>query len=110
MTMQQTILRTSKCVAGTALGVLGMSILYHDLVATVSRFSQVVDARDVPGRVLAVILAVSKVLQSYSVDERFLQGLFQDMAASSWPLLLIMLGTGLSRGSSTQAMNPTREK
>jgi hypothetical protein len=110
MTQQQAILRSSKCVAGTALGVLGMFILYQDTAETVNRFSQVLGSCDVLGRVPAVILAISNVLQAYASDQCFLQNLFQHMLVWSWPLLLVMLGTVLSRDGLTEAANASRQK
>jgi hypothetical protein len=58
-----------------------------------------------------IILAASRVLQAHAADhQRFLQGFLQHMLVSSWPLLLVMVGTVLSRDAFTDNVDPLPKK
>jgi hypothetical protein len=97
MAAQQAILRISKSIAGAALFVLGLFILYQNLAATVSRMSHILTGGSatlgvLPAAVLAVAQAVHAVDHHY-----FLPCLFRQILLSAWPLLLVICGTVLSR-------------
>ena len=99
MARQRTAFRSSKSIAGAVLVGFGMFILYENLAGAVAWLSHVLgaDSSQALGVLPAVILAVSPVLQAHAANhQRFLQGFLQHMLASSWPLLLVMVGTVLS--------------
>jgi len=80
--------------------VLGMFVLYENLAGALARFSHVLGANgsDALGVLPAFALAVSQAAQSQAFDHHgFLQGLFQQMFISSWPLIFVILGTALSK-------------
>jgi hypothetical protein len=110
----QTVFRSSKSIAGAALAGLGMFILYENLAGAVARLSHLLGT--IPGEALGVlptvILAASRVLQAHAADhQRFLHGFLRQVLVSSWPLLLVMVGTVLSRETFTDKVNapPTKE-
>jgi hypothetical protein len=113
MARQQTAFRSSKSIAGAALVGLGIFILYENLAEGVARLSHVLGANgsEALGVLPAVILAVARVLQAYTADhQRFLQGILEHMLVSSWPLLLVMVGTILSRDAFTNNVNALPKK
>ena len=102
MTRRRTTFRSSKAIAGAALAGFGMFILYEHLAAAVAWLSHLLGANssEALGVVPAVILAVSQVLQAHGGNHhRFLQAFLEHTLVSSWPLLLVMAGTVLSRDS-----------
>ncbi len=113
MARQRTAFRSSKSIAGAALVGFGMFIQYEKLAGAVAWLSHVLGANspEALGILPAVILAVSQVLQAYGADhQRFLHGFLQHMLASSWPLLLVMVGTVLSRDCSMDNVNALPKK
>jgi hypothetical protein len=98
MAAQETALRSTKSIAGAALAALGMFILYENVTAAVAHLSHILGhGSQALGRFPAFVLAVSQALHIYSFyHHQLLQGLFQQLLASSWPLLLIIFGTVLS--------------
>lgn len=110
MAGQRTSFRHGKSLAGAALVGLGIFILYHNLAGIVMQLRHVFASSESEalGEPLAAILAV---LQAYALDhQQFLQRLFQQMWVSSWPLLLVMVGTLLSRNNSTDNINAPSKK
>jgi uncharacterized membrane protein len=104
MAGQQTTFRRAKTIAGAALVGLGTFFQYQNLVEEVARFREVLDAdgSETLGVLPAVIQVVSQIWQAYIVDhQRFLGDFLQQVLVSSWPLLLVIVGTVLSRNSST---------
>jgi putative Mn2+ efflux pump MntP len=103
MAAHQSVLRISKSIAGAILLIFGMFVLYEHLAAAVARLSHVLaNGSAALGVLPAVALAVSQAVHAYGFDcHRFLQGLSQQMLISSWPLLLVIFGTVLSRDSFT---------
>jgi uncharacterized membrane protein len=113
MAGQRTSFRSSKAIAGAALAGFGMFILYEHLADAVAWLSHVLGANssDALGVLPAVILAVSQVLQAHAATHHcLLQGLLEHMLVSSWPLLLVMVGTVLSRDSFTDNVNGPANK
>ena len=111
--MQQTFVGRAKSIAGTALIGLGIFILYENLHQAATQFSHLLGVipRDLLGVLPTVILAASRVLQACGADHpRSLQGCLLQMLASSWPLLLVIVGTVLSRDCSTDNFNPLPKK
>ncbi|OLC24867.1 MAG: hypothetical protein AUH71_02125 [Thaumarchaeota archaeon 13_1_40CM_4_48_7] len=110
MAMQQTFGRT-KSIAGTALIGLGIFVFYENLHQATTQLSHLLVPREALGVLPTVILAASRVLQAYGADHpQSLPGCLLHMLASSWPLLLVIVGTALSRDSSTDNINALPEK
>ncbi len=108
--MQQTFGRT-KSIAGTALIGLGIFVFYENLHQATTQLSHLLVPREALGVLPTVILAASRVLQAYGADHpQSLPGCLLHMLASSWPLLLVIVGTALSRDSSTDNINALPEK
>jgi hypothetical protein len=108
MTRQQTVLGRSKSIAGTALALLGLVILYEKMAGGVDGLRHLLGANgsETFGVLPAVILTVSQVLQAHAADcQRFVQCCLGHMLLSSWPLLLVRVGTVLSRDPSTENVN-----
>jgi hypothetical protein len=96
MARQGITFRSSRSIAGAALVVVGMFVLYENLAAAVAWLSHV--RYEAMGMVPAVILGVSQVMQGHAADpQRLLQGFLRHMLVSFWPLLLVIIGTVLSR-------------
>jgi len=104
--MQQTFVGHAKSIAGIALIGLGIFVFYENLHQAATQLSQLLGVipREALGVLPAVILAASRVLQAYD-HPRTLQGCLLHMLASSWPLLLVIVGTVLSRDCSTDNVN-----
>jgi len=95
MAARQRAFRISKSIAGAALLLLGMFILYANLAAVVARSSHVLArSAQVMGVVPALVLAASQAVHAYAF---YHQRFFQQILASSWPLLLVVFGTVLSK-------------
>jgi hypothetical protein len=108
MARRQTVLGRSKSIAGTALALLGLVILYEKMAGGIDGLRHLLGANgsDALGVLPAVILAVSQVLQAHAADyQRFLQCCLGHMLLSSWPLLLVRVGTVLSRDPSEDNLN-----
>ena len=108
--MQQTFFGRAKSIAGAALVGLGIFIF---LDRTASQLSHLLGAipREAPGVLPSLILAAMRVLQAYAADhQRFLQVFLLHAVAASWPLLLVMVGTVLSRDCSTDNVNTLPKK
>jgi hypothetical protein len=100
MAAQQTALRISKSVAGAALLLLGMFTLYENLAGAVVRLSHVLaNGSQALGVLPAAVLAVSQAVRAFD-HHQFLQCLFRQILVSSWPLILVIFGTVLSRDNS----------
>jgi hypothetical protein len=111
--MQPPFFERAKSIAGAALVGLGIFILYENLDRAATQLSHLVGT--IPGKPLGVlptvILAASRVLQAYAADhQRFLQGFIQHMLVSFWPLLLVMVGTVLSRDTFADNVNVLPKK
>jgi hypothetical protein len=94
--------RSTKSIAGAALVGFGMFILYENLAGGVAWLSHAFGANNFEalGILPAFILAVSRVLPAHAANHQpVLQGFLQHLLVSSWPLLLVMAGTVLSRDS-----------
>jgi hypothetical protein len=93
-----------KPIAGVALVAFGGFFLCENLDSLAIQCSHVLDAFH--GNSLGVlnfILEASRVWQDYASNhQRFVQGLLQNLLVSSWPLLLVALGTAWSREPSPQ--------
>jgi hypothetical protein len=99
MATRRTILRSAKSITGTAVLVLGTFILYQNLAGGAARVSQVLtNGTQAFGVLPAVVLAAAQPAHAYAADHhRFLQTVFHELLSSSWPLLLVIFGSVLSR-------------
>lgn len=113
MTQQRRTFRAFKSIAGTAFLGLGAFILYGNLSGALSRLRHVLGANgsEALGIVPAGIIAVSHTFQACAAaHHQFLQGLLHHTLVSSWPLLLVMVGTVLARDTFTDNRNSLPEK
>src|SRR6266436_5636303 len=113
MAMQQTFFGRAKSLAGAALVGLGIFILHGNLDRSATQWTHLLSATpgEAPGVLPTVILAAPRVLQAYAADhQRFLQGFLRDIFMPCWPLLLVMVGTVLSRDTFTDDGNALPKK
>jgi hypothetical protein len=98
MATQQTPFQSCKSIAGAALAVLGMFVLYGDLTGACVRLKHVIaNGSQALGTFPAFVLTLSQAVHTYSFSHQpFSQVLFQHLLISSWPLLLVIFGTVLS--------------
>jgi hypothetical protein len=101
--MQRKFFKHARSIAGTILVALGIFILHQNLDRTAAQLSHLLGIPgDAPGAFPTVILAVLRLAQAYAADhQRFLQGFLHQVLASSWPVVLVVAGTVLSRNPST---------
>jgi len=95
MSPQQKAFRRLKSIAGAALFVVGMFILYKNMAGAVTHLSHVVSkGSDALGVLPATVLAISLSLRAYGFDhQRIFCGLFHQIFLSAGPLLLVIFGT-----------------
>jgi len=112
MAMQRTFFERAKSITGVALIALGIFIFGENLGPAVSQLSHVLDTipREALGALPTLVLAALRVVQAYGDHERFLQALLHQMLVSSWPLLLVAIGTALSRDTLTDTVNTLPKK
>jgi hypothetical protein len=106
--MQQTFFGRAKSIAGAALVGLGIFIFHGNLDRAATQWSHLLSTTsgEAPGVLATVILAAPRVLQAYAADhQRFLQGFLRHIFLSCWPLLLVIVGTVLSRDTFTEDVN-----
>jgi len=111
--MQQTFFGRAKSLAGAALVGLGIFIFHGNLNRAATQWSHLLSATpgEAPGVLPTVILAAPRVLRAYAADhQRFLQGFLRDIFMPCWPLLLVMVGTVLSRDTFTEDVNALPKK
>ncbi|MCU1304072.1 MAG: hypothetical protein JWQ87_4356 [Candidatus Sulfotelmatobacter sp.] len=102
--MPEIFFTRAKSVGGAVLVGLGIIIFYEHLGVAATQVSHLLGV--IPGQragMLSLILAATRVLRAYTADHRqFWQGLIQDVLVLSWPLVLVMAGTVLSRNTSDE--------
>ena len=111
--MQQTSLGRAKSLAGAALVGVGIFIFHGNLDRAATEWTHLLSTT--PGEALGVlpkvILAAPRVLQAYGADhQRFLQSFLRHIFVSCWPLLLVIVGTVLSRDTFTEDVNALPQK
>jgi hypothetical protein len=113
MTRLRRNFRGTRSIAGVALVGFGMFILYENLAGAVAWLSHVRGANNFGalGVLPAFLLAVSQILPAHAANhQHFLQASLQHMLVSSWPLLLVMAGTVLSRDTVSDNVNTVQKK
>ena len=110
--MQQTFFGRAKSLVGAALVGLGIFIFHGNLDRAATQWTHLsTTPGEAPGVLPTVILAAPRVLQAYAADHRrFLQGFLRDIFVPCWPLLLVMVGTVLSRETFTEDVNALPKK
>jgi len=100
--MQGKFFKHARSLAGTVLVALGIFILHQNLDRAAAQFSHLLGITgDVQGAFPTVILAILRLVQAYAADhQRFLQGFLHQVLESSWPVVLVVAGTVLSRNPS----------
>ncbi len=100
--MQRKFFKYARSIAGTVLVAIGIFILHQDLDRTAAQLSHLLGIPgDAPGAFPTVVLAVLRLVQAYAADhQRFLQGFLHQVLESSWPVVLVVTGTVLSRNPS----------
>lgn len=97
--MRQTFFEQAKSIAGATLVAVGMFILYQHLdraAMQLSRFPGMPCAA--LGTVPAAIFAASRCVQAYAAGHQsLLRYLAVQMLLSFWPLVLVAVGTVMSR-------------
>ena len=111
--MQQTFFGRAKSLAGAALVGVGIFIFHGNLDRAATEWTHLLSTT--PGEALGVlpkvILAAPRVLQAYGSDhQRFLQCFLRHIFVSCWPLLLVIVGTVLSRDTFTEDVNALPQK
>jgi hypothetical protein len=109
----QTFFGRAKSIAGAALVGLGIFIVHGNLDRAATQWSHLFSTApgEAPGVLATVILAAPRVLQAYAADHRrFLQGFLRHLFLSCWPLLLVIVGTVLSRDTFTEDVNALPKK
>jgi hypothetical protein len=104
MAMRGKFFKHARSIAGTVLVALGIFILHQDLDRAAAQLSHLLGIPgDAQGAFPTVILAVLRLMQAYAADhQRFLHGFLSQVLASSWPVVLVMAGTVLSRNPSPE--------
>jgi hypothetical protein len=113
MTRLRRNFRSTKSIAGAALVGCGMFILYENLAGAVAGLGHILGTNsfEALGVLPAFILAVSQVLPAHAANhQHLLQVSLQHMLVSSWPLLLVMVGTVLSRDTVRDNVNTVQKK
>lgn len=100
--MQRKFFKHARSIAGTVLVALGIFILHQNLDRTAAQLSHLLGIPgDAPGILPTVILAVLRLVQAYAADhQRFLDGFLRQVLVLSWPVVLVVAGTVLSRNPS----------
>lgn len=108
--MRQTFFEHAKSITGVVLLGFGIFIFHENLDQAATQLNQFLSS--VPGEVVpTVILAAWRVWQAYAADhQRFLLGLVQHVWVLSWPLLLVMAGTVMSRDAFTDKTDTDPKK
>jgi hypothetical protein len=112
MAQQKTTFRASRSTVGAALIGLGAFILFENVGSAVDGLRMLLGANgsEALGTLPAVVLAASRVLHLCAADhQRFLQILLQHLLLSSWPLLLVRIGTLLSRWPCRESKRSSRK-
>ena len=101
---------TFKSIAGGSMVGLGLHVLWGNLDGMAAQLRPFLVARgEGPGGMSSVILVASQAVQAYAFNHQgFLQDLRQ-VSVSLWPLLLVIVGTILSRGVFTDEVKHCRQ-
>ena len=98
--MKRAFFERTKSIAGIAFLVIGMFILHEHIDRAMAQLSHVFGHAGIA--LPAVFLVASRVVQPYAADhQRFLWDFGMQIWVASWPLVLVMVGTVLSRDALT---------
>ena len=94
--MQRAFFERTKSIAGIAFLVIGIFILHEHVDRAMAQLSHIFGHAGIA--LPAVFLVALRVVQPYAADhQRFLQDFVMQIVTSSWPLVLVVVGTVLSR-------------
>jgi hypothetical protein len=113
MTRLRRNFRSTKSIAGTALVGFGLFILYENLAGAVAWLSHLLGSNsfEALGVLPTLVLSVSQVLPAHAANhQHLLQASLQHLLVSSWPLLLVVAGTVLSRDNFTDDTKAVQKK
>lgn len=108
MTGPQTAFRLAKSMAGAALVGFGVFRLYESLSGAIVRLRLILGANgsEALGVLLALIHAASQVLQAHTAShQQFIKVFLEHVLISSWPLLLVIVGTVLLWDSTADSVS-----
>jgi hypothetical protein len=100
--MQREICRWVRSIMGTVLLGLGTFVLYESLTRSAARLSRLLRAAppEAPAKLPILVIAAVRVCQAIPADQQWLlHSLFRPMLVMSGTLLLVTVGTILSRES-----------
>lgn len=112
MTLRLTTFRVSKSVAGALLACLGIFVLYENAAGTLVRWHHILSANgsDALGMFPAAFLAFAQAAHAHTINhQRFVKVFWEQTLLSSWPLLLVIFGTVLSKGIVNDKPKPVQE-
>ncbi len=110
MERQKTGFQVCDLIGGTVLVSLGLVTLYENVARVVARLSCVASAHGA-GLVPAITLAAARVAHVYATQyHQFMHGFSQHTCLLSWPLLLVIAGTFLSRDTDPAKLQPSSHK
>jgi len=113
MTIRPTLSGQVNAIAGAVLVTLGVVAFYENLHRTAAQMSHLpgdISGRDL-GVVPTVVLAAARVLAAYAADHRlFLQIVLQHILVLFCPLLIVIVGTVLSRDAFLNDINGLSKK
>ncbi|HUO27015.1 MAG TPA: hypothetical protein VMU61_15205 [Candidatus Aquilonibacter sp.] len=110
--MRDTLSKRMKSIAGTALVGTGIFVLYQNILCSIAQLKHAlgVEVSQTGGIPPAVVQAVSQALQVCAAShERVLHFLLQYLLITSWPLLLVLAGTILSREAVAENLGDVQE-
>ena len=94
--MKRAFFERTKSIAGIASLVIGLFILHEHVDRAMAQLSHIFGHAGIA--LPAVFLVASRIVQPYAADhQRFLQDFVMQILTSSWPLVLVVVGTVLSR-------------
>jgi hypothetical protein len=108
MAGSQTTIRCAKSIAGAALIGLGVVLLYENLSGAIVRLRLVLGANgsEALGVLLVLMHGASQILHAYTANhQQFQKDFLQHVLISSWPLLLVIVGTVLSWDSTADSVS-----
>jgi hypothetical protein len=113
MASSRTIVRSSRSIAGALLIACGIFILHNKLEAVLACLVHILstDRCQGLGVLPALVLAIPQLVRAQAANHpASMQALFQHVLLSSWPLLLVIFGTVLTRETCRDELNSLPEK
>ena len=107
--MRRRLSESAKSIAGAGLAAAGMFILYQHVDRAAAQLSHAFGQAGVA--LPAIVLAAARVVQVYTADHpRLLKDFVMQLLMPSWPLILVMAGSCLSRNGPQEESEPLQKK